>query len=418
MPDRRLTELQDAVRTVVEPVAIEQRVPFTRIAARAVRRRRRRRAAVLAAVAVLAAGGLLLTRPGADRPPPPVTLEPTPRHGPALLVQSLAFGTSGHGFATVQRCAGPGYRCAAHAMLLRTDDGARTWTRVPSPADNGPAEDASVVLATETGGVVLWVGSIWYASPDGGQHWAAMPRKSPRGPATAAAPAGWTLGLDSSGRRVAAFDPLTNEQRPLVNQPVLPGTPGIGWAQETAGHRIVLAHITGPATTMVYTGDRGRTWHALPAPPSKPGAVNWLLGDQATERVYLAAGDDQLRVLQVWRLDRVGAEWVRVPVPPEVAADQNSGLTGTMKALRVLPDGELAYLLSPPLRTEDGGTRTVPLPAVDVYGTAATLKDLGVSAGGTLYQALPTGISAPDGTLAVLVSTDSGRTWTVRVSRP
>jgi hypothetical protein len=37
--------------------------------------------------------------------------------------------------------------------------------------------------------------------------------------------------------------------------------------------------------------------------------------------------------------------------------------------------------------------------------------------GGTLYHALPTGVPAPDGRLAV-VSTDSGRTWTVRESRP
>jgi len=268
-------------------------------------------------------------------------------------------------------------------------------------------------MVTETGGVVLWVGATTYASPDGGRHWATVPRTSLQGPATEAAPAGWDLGLDRSGR-VAAFDPLTTEQRLLVNQPGLPGRPGDGPVQETAGHRIVLARTTGRSLTLTYTDDRGRTWHAMPAPPGAPGAANWLLADPATERLYLATGNDQGRVLRVWRLDRIGAEWVRVPVPRQVTADPNPW---TMKVLRMLPDGELAYLLSPPLRTEDGGTRVVPVPEVNAYGETAMLEDLGVSAGGTLYHALPTGISAPDGTLAVLVSTDSGRTWTVREFR-
>src|SRR5262249_3298677 len=138
MTDQRLAELRDAVRTVVEPVALEQRAPFARIVERAARRRRRRRARRLASVAALASVGGLAARPAPDHRsrPPVTTLNPPPRLGPTLEVRSLAFGTAEHGFATVLRCAGSEYRCAAHATLLRTDDGARTWTPVPSPADN------------------------------------------------------------------------------------------------------------------------------------------------------------------------------------------------------------------------------------------------------------------------------------------
>src|SRR5215475_7152855 len=120
MPDQRLAELRDALRTVVEPIALEQRAPFTRIVERAARHRRRRRATVLVSVAAVTAVGALLARPAADHTRPPVTpASPAPRNGPTLEVRSLAFGTAQHGFATVLRCGGTGYRCAAHTTLLR-----------------------------------------------------------------------------------------------------------------------------------------------------------------------------------------------------------------------------------------------------------------------------------------------------------
>jgi hypothetical protein len=129
--------------------------------------------------------------------------------------------------------------------------------------------------------------------------------------------------------------------------------------------------------------------------------------------MYLGLGDDQGRLTGMWRLDRPDVGWVQVPLPAHIDAE-----AGAMKSVRMLPDGELAYQLAAPLRTEDGGTRTVVVEPVQVYGQLARLGYLGQSVDGTLYATVPPEIYQPTGVLTILVSTDGGHTWSLRQSHP
>ncbi len=410
----RLADLREAVEAVVEPAALERRAPFGRLVQRAARRRQRRRHAAAAAVVAVLGVGLLLARPVAGRlTAPPATRTTAPATvSSQLSVRGIGFASTEHGFAAVLRCRDSGFRCAAHATLLATDDGGRTWRRVPSPADNGPGEQTGIDTVTETGGVVISMGSDRYASADGGRHWTVLPDRLVPGPATRTVPAGWTVLVDRG--KLAAFDPLTNRARPLVHQPPGPTVRDSWPVGAGPGHRLVLAGTEGDRPSLRYTDDRGLTWRPLAPPPEVLAAVVVVLTDPATERMYLGLGDNQGRLTDMWRLDRPGADWVRVPVPADVSGIPD---IGTMKVVRMLPDGELVYSLRSPLRTVDGGARTVPLSRVRVYGRWADLASVGQSVGGTLYAIVPAEIPQPDGVLAILVSTDGARTWELRESR-
>jgi photosystem II stability/assembly factor-like uncharacterized protein len=410
MPDQRLADLRDAVQTVVEPTALEQRTPFDDLVERAERRRRGRRRTVTVAAVAAAGVGLVLALPVAGRltAPPATRTSPAPA-GDRLFAQSLAFASVERGYAVLTRCPSGPYVCSARGTLIATGDGGRTWSRVPSPADNGAGERTSIDAVTETGGIVVSTGSSRYGSPDGGRTWTRLRDVLTRGPVTETIPAGWTVMVDAG--RLAAYDPVTNQARPLAHQ-----SPELkladSWPVGTGPfHRLVLAGSDGAGITLAYTDDRGLTWHPIPVPPGIPATFTVVLTDPASERMYLEVGDDQGRLTGMWRLDRPGAGWVQVPLPGHV-----NTLSGAMKAVRMLPDGELAYQLPAPLRTEDGGTRAVVVEPVQVYGQLARLEYMGQSVGGTLYATVPTEIYQPTGVLTILVSTDGGRTWTLRQS--
>jgi hypothetical protein len=410
-PGDRLGDLREAVESVVEPTAMEQRTPFDELVGRAAGRRQRRHRIAVAGVVAVVGAGLLLARPVTDRlTTPPAQQTAAPATG-RLLIQSFAFGTPERGFALVTRCQGPGYRCAVHATLYGTSDGGRNWTAIPSPADNVPGEANRVDAVTPTGGVVLGSGNTRYASPDGGLHWRTLPPRGAPGPAVEAIPAGWSL--DTDGTRLSAVDPVTDQVRPLSHQPP-GGAAGSSWPP--GGGPLVVASGYGTGLRLTYSPDRGRTWRPVPMPAGAHGVIASVLTDPVSERIYLALADDQGRLTSLWRQDHVGATaWVRVPIPPEVSADPNPG---TIKSVRMLPDGELLYGLQTPLRTEDGGARTVPVDTIRVYGFTANMAYFEQSVGGTLFATVEPGIQQPQGVMSLLVSTDSGRTWDLRVYRP
>ena len=411
MSDRRLADLRHAVETVVEPAALEERTPFDDLVGRAVRRRqRRRRTAAAAAVAALGVG-LLLAAPfsGRSTAPPATGTSPAPP-GDRLVADSLGFASVERGYAVLSRCPSGPNVCSARATLVATDDGGRTWTRIPSPADNSPGDRTYIDAVTETGGIVLSIGSSRYGSADGGRTWTRQRDVLVRGPVTGTIPAGWTVMVDAG--RLAAYDPVTNQVRQLAHQPPSLSVPS-GWPAGTGPHhRLVLAGNNRGRITLAYTDDRGLTWHPIAVPPGVRATVAVALADPATERMYLGLSDDQGRLTGMWRLDRPDAGWVQVPLPARLNTE-----SGAIKSVRMLPDGELAYQLPAPLRTEDGGTRTVVVEPVQVYGQLARLGYMGQSVGGTLYTTVPPEIYQPMGVLTILVSTDGGRTWSLRQSR-
>jgi hypothetical protein len=414
MVEQRLDGLREAVRAAVEVAAARQRTPFDELAGRAARRRQRRRRITGAAAATVLGAGLLFGWAATARQPSPVTT-PNPRPtGDRLIVRSLDFATVDRGYALVLRCPVGPYQCASHSTLLTTGDGGRTWSRVPSPADNSLTEQTGIDATTAGGGVALSLGSARYASTDRGATWAPIRGGGSRGPVTGSLPDGWYLIQDTNGR-LAAFDPVRNLIRPLAHQPPGLDTRG-GWTIGTGpAGRVVQGGAVGGHPAVAWSGDRARTWHLAALPAGVRATIVVALADPASQRVYLILGDEMDRMTGIWRLDRPGAGWVQVPLPGKVAA---AGGPGMMKAIRMLPDGELFIGLNDPLRTEDGGTRVVPFGTVLLDGVRQEVNDPWQSIGDTLYATVPPDALQPVGVLTVLVSTDSGRTWTVRRSRP
>lgn len=412
MPDR-LEAVRDAVQDIVEPAA--ERAPFDELVERAARRRHRRWQVAAAAVLVLVGAGLLLSKPVGDQvatPPATSTRTPSaPLHGNEQLIQSMQFADPEHGYAVVIACRGPGYRCAARATTLRTTDGGRTWSVLRNPADTEPGEVVRVWEATEHG-VVLCAGDLYYYSTDL-VTWHERPiNPQDEGGTVETVPADWRA--DVIHGAYVALDPITNRFRQLAHQPDLPRTQDHWTINAGPDQRLIaVASNDSGGLWLAYSEDRGRTWHGQPVPAHHGGDARMVLADDGTDRVYLVDGDPNGRLNAISRLDHLGGAWVSIPVPTRVTADPNPG---TMKVVRLLPDGELLYDVDDPFRTEDGGTRVVPVPLVRIYGFQAKVSAL-QSIDGILFSNVPPGIDAPDGVVSILVSTDSGRTWSLRESR-
>jgi hypothetical protein len=309
----------------------------------------------------------------------------------------------------VIRCEGPGYRCAAHATVLRTTDGARTWTVVPNPTDYAAGEEVRVDTVNAVG-VVLTVGELRYASTDGGATWQPSPSVSFRGPSVAAVPPGWIpVGMDG---KVAALNPVTNQYRPLAHQPAFAPTPNLWPVDNGPRHRLLAAaDATTTGLQLAYSDDRGRSWHAQAVPHHPASPARRVLANDGTDRIYLAEGDAEYRIERLYRLDHIGGTWVEVPVPKRVSEDPNGG---TLKTGQMLPNGELLFGVDPPIVTQSNGTQIGTIPLVALYGDRAAVSYPNQILDGIMFSTLPPSISAPSRTVAILVSTDSGHTWQLR----
>jgi hypothetical protein len=410
MPDR-LEAVRDAVQAVVEPVALEQRAPFSDLVERASRRRRRRWQVAAGAVVLVVGGGLLLSKPVSDQiaTPPAASKTTTPvQHGSDQLIQSMLFADPQHGVAVVISCNGPGYRCAARATTLRTTDGGRTWQRLPNPAENGPGEMVRVWEVTEYG-VVMVVEESYYYSTDL-RTWHLRPADPvDEGGAVESIPA--DRRADTVKGRTVALDPLTNRYRRLAHQPDLPVAPSRWTTTSGPDHRVIAATDDDHGTMLLaYSEDRGRTWRKQDVPTRRNVEARMVLTSDSSDRIYLVEGDPSGRLEGISRLDHLGGTWSSVPVPERIRADQSSG---TMKVVRMLPDGELLFDVDGPFRTEDAGTRLVNVTPMRIYGFLGTPTSL-QNIGGTMIANIPPGIDQPAGVVPLLVSTDSGRTWTLR----
>jgi hypothetical protein len=415
MPDR-LDVLRDAVQDVVEPLALERRAPFRSLVERAGRRRRRRWQVGAAVLVALVGAGVLLNKPVTDRVnrgTPPATLSyPAPLHSNQQLVQSLVFATPETGYAVVIVCRGPVYQCSHHAMTLRTTDGGRSWTRLPNPAENGPGESVRIWEATPLGVVVASDDTAYYSTDLRTWH----PR--PTDPVTDNTavewvPEGWRLG--TAGGVFVALDPITYRFHRLAHQPDLPASANV-WTTRSGPSGVLLAGVTpqGQGLQLRYSTDRGRTWRAQQVPSRPDAEMASLLTDDGTDRIYVSYGDNNARAIGIARLDHLGGTWTPVPVPKAVGDEPNPG---TVKVIHLLPDGELYFDMNDaPLRSLDGGTRTVASPTIRLYGTTTTVSAL-QSLDGTLFSTLPPGVEQPDDVVPILISTDAGQHWTLRDPR-
>jgi BNR/Asp-box repeat len=416
MPDRSLAATREAVQAIVEPTALEQRTPFGDLVERAGRRRHRRWQVAAGVLVIVVAAGLLLDRPVSDKistPPARPTTQSTPPVTPSnqLLVQSVYFATPTVGWAVIGRCAGPGYRCAAHATVVRTDDGARTWLRVPSPTDAAAGEQVRVDEATSSGGVVLSVGELRYASTDLGRTWQQSPYSPFAGPAVDSVPAGWDV--FGVGGKVSALNPLTNQYRPLAHQPPFAHAVNLGTVLNGPTGRILATDDSTGKLRLAYSDDNGRSWHERQLPAQAGSSSRILLTSDSTDRIYFTQGDNDYRVIRIHRLDTIGGSWVPVPVPERVRAEPNPG---TMKVIQMLPNGELRYMLDTIFVTSHDGTTLGNAPATQVYRTTESLV-ANQTIQGTMIATVPAGTDQPADVVAMLFSTDSGRTWELREFR-
>jgi photosystem II stability/assembly factor-like uncharacterized protein len=370
-------------------------------------------------------------RGGVAAPAPPTTLQghPAPPTDPGQQHRSptpppgstprLALGQVGP-LAAVQAIGGTATAFAVgKGAILTTRDGGRTWLRVWQ----GPQDLHGVDFVSASTGWAVGDG-ILLGTVDGGQHWRqlAQPRVRPLRSVHFSSP--------SQGWGVAGPD--------------LPGERRI------------------PATTLVHTGDGGRTWSALPA-PRPPQSVCFTSPSDG----WLASG------LEVWRSNDGGRSWgprpsfvlpldytdapsaelqCAAPGAAWVRFDSGEGAAGHRPyALYATADGGVhwrgvlavygpqglplspgtypgpfsvidpkrAFLLSPTPAADStgavligqGGSRLQLLPGIPRTRLATDSKPMSVSFASATRGWVVGGVGTDSGRGVILATVDGGRTW-------
>jgi hypothetical protein len=388
-------------------------------------------AAVMFAAAIAVTGCAARTGPVQPAvPSPSTTVPPTPnppQRAPGPPTTTLPpLGHVGQ-LDAVQAVGSRTVWAVGKGTILTTSDGGRTWVRVW----RGPQELHQVDFLSASTGWALG-DSILLGTVDGGQHWHRLgqPRAGPlRRVHFASRTEGWGVagGADQPGD----------------------GAQG--------------------ATTLVHTGDGGRTWSALAA-PAPPQSVcftapndGWLASGTSVWRSVdggyrwgsrpsftLPLPDDGLPSSAELQCARQGAAWVRFQAgdhaaghsPYALYASDDGGAHwrgvlgegGTLGSLLRLPAGpgsypgpfsvidpKLAFLLSPSPAAEttgavlisQGGSRLRRLPSIPA-ARLATMSPLSVS----FASATRGWVVGTDGAgmAAILATADGGRSWHSQLS--
>lgn len=412
------------LRTAVEDAAV--RAPFESLRARAAARRRRRVGLTAAGAAALTALAVVAVPRTGPAPEPGFTSAPTeaavptpgPPGVPPVVMVAIAFGRS-TAYALLGDCPGTAPTCTYR--LVASPDAGRTWTTLPSPlpALSGNEGFSAELLVTGDDDLTVLdrARRRAYASTDRGRSFAERVLRD--GPPIDAVPPGlrveqtWCDGDDCSPARLVVFDPATGRTSPLRAQPVT-GSTMLAVATGDDG-RIWVAGQDRDGVALALSGDRGRTWQALPT-PAGIGRVRLMrlvpLPGRGAGAFLLTGREDEQDVLNafsdLWRLDDADPRWVRVTPP----GAPRSALTAVG-----LSDGELLLTAEGGglWRTSDRGERIARDPDPQVGGLALPLAT--VSRSGSLLIAR-SDVTDLDNDLELLVSADEGRTWDRRPLPP
>jgi hypothetical protein len=377
-------------------------------------RGRRRAVAVAGTVLVVAAAAVLAARSTSDPPPAPVPAGPLAPSSPADRTQAgpavvsdqviqTAFGAT-TAYALLGGC--PGGRCA-YAVLASTDEG-RSWVRLPTPLPPPRGNDGFSAELRVTGDDDLAVldplHQRLFASTDRGRTF--VTRVMGAGPAVDAVPPGLRAeqtrcASEACGpARVVVLDPATGRTSPLRAQPL----PRSGHLEVATGDdgRIWVAGLDGDRLVSAVSGDRGRTWRALPPLAGLPLRLVRLVPVPGGGGAYLLTGrQDAQDVLnafsELWRADGADPRWVGV-TPPGKPASALSVVGLSDGELLLTEEGGGAW------RTSGGGTRIAREPDPTVDDFALPLERL--ERAGPLLVARPS-----TGDAVLLVSADDGRSW-------
>jgi photosystem II stability/assembly factor-like uncharacterized protein len=264
-----------------------------------------------------------------------------------------------------------GYAGGFEGVLLRTDDGGRSWIGLEAPS----REDIRTVAAPAADTLILTGCERAFRSDDGGASFrelAARPRNSGNCIAKAVFPSssrgfvlledGTVRRSDDGGESFSAAAPLPGEGR------------DIEFVDERSGFASVLSQF--PTVTIYRTTDGGASWSAVAQAGSGAGDIA-LAGPGV---VYALAGGGLLRS------DDGGETWISRPLAgraPEVGLDSVSCVSADRCLLAGVVRGRYRLLV-----TSDGGATASELAGTEGAYVAASASEGRVVAVGELGATL------------------------------
>jgi photosystem II stability/assembly factor-like uncharacterized protein len=210
---------------------------------------------------------------------------------------AMAFWDADHGIAVSDTVKGT-------FVIITTDNGGRTWTRVPATSLPAALSNEGAFAASGTNVTVLGANNVWFGM--GAAARARVLRSADRGRTWQIAETPLASGPSSGIYSVAFRDPLHgvivggdySKEAEAVDNAAVTSDGGKTWTlvKGLRGFRSVVAYVPGSRSSFVAIGpqggdvsnDDGRTWTALADPGfdtfsfAKGGTIGWGSGPRGT----------------------------------------------------------------------------------------------------------------------------------------
>ncbi len=216
---------------------------------------------------------------------------------PDAFFDAMAFWDADHGIAVSDTVKGA-------FVIITTENGGRTWTRVPAKSLPAALPNEGAFAASGTNVTVLGANNVWFGT--GAAARARVLRSADRGRTWQIAETPLASGQSSGIYSVAFRDALHgvivggdySKEAEAVDNAAVTSDGGKTWTlvKGLRGFRSVVAHVPGSRSSFVAIGpqggdvsnDDGRTWTALPDPGydtfsfAKGGTIGWGSGPRGT----------------------------------------------------------------------------------------------------------------------------------------